>query len=71
MLERLGRDSINPVRDLLVFMLSPANHLGYSSNNVPLTFTSIIAGSGGFVRTYEAARNLPHLRAVNLKYGNI
>jgi len=63
MLEKLGADSINPVRDLSLPMMSALRQ----STKVPLDLhTDNPPGSGGFIRNYEA----PEIAvAVLIEYG--
>ncbi|AHH95542.1 peptidase [Kutzneria albida] len=67
LLERLGADSINPVRDLQLGMLAALR----SAISVPLDcHTDNPAASGGFIRVYEAPEFVRLLAPVYLKAGN-
>ncbi len=67
MLERLGADSINPVRDLSLPMLAALRQ----AVNVPLDLhTDNPPGSGGFIRVYEAPEMVRVAAPVYLKTGN-
>lgn len=67
LLERLGADSINPVRDLSLPMLAALRQ----SVEVPLDLhTDNPPGSGGFIRVYEAPEMVRVCAPVHLKTGN-
>jgi hypothetical protein len=67
LLEKLGADSINPVRDLTLPMLSALRQ----AVNVPLDLhTDNPPGSGGFIRVYEAPEIVRVAAPVYLKTGN-
>ena len=67
LLERLGADSINPVRDLSLPMLAALRQ----TVNVPLDLhTDNPPGSGGFIRVYEAPEMVRVAAPVYLKTGN-
>ena len=67
-MKRLGADSINPVRDLTLPMLSA---LRQSIGNTPLDLhTDNPPGSGGFIRVYEAPEMVRLCSPVFLKTGN-
>lgn len=67
LMERLGADSINPVRDLPL----PAMAALRQAVNLPLDLhTDNPPGSGGFIRTYEAAEIVRVASPVYLKTGN-
>jgi hypothetical protein len=67
LLERLGADSINPVRDLSLPMLAALRQ----AVDVPLDLhTDNPPGSGGFIRVYEAAEMVRCCAPVYLKTGN-
>jgi hypothetical protein len=66
-LESLGADSINPVRDLQLPMIAALRaavkaHLDLHTDNPP--------GSGGFIRVYEAPEIVRVAAPVHLKTGN-
>ena len=66
-LESLGADSINPVRDLQLPMIAALRaavdvHLDIHTDNPP--------GSGGFIRVYEAPEIVRVAAPVHLKTGN-
>jgi hypothetical protein len=66
-LESLGADSINPVRDLQLPMIAAlraavTTHLDIHTDNPP--------GSGGFIRVYEAPEIVRVAAPVHLKTGN-
>jgi hypothetical protein len=66
-LEKLGADSINPVRDLQLGMLAALR----AAVDVPLDcHTDNPAASGGFIRAYEAPEFVRLLAPVHLKAGN-
>jgi len=66
-LERMGADSINPVRDLSLPMLAALR----ATVNVPLDLhTDNPPGSGGFIRVYEAPEMVRCCSPVFLKTGN-
>lgn len=66
-LESLGADSVNPVRDLHLSMLSAIR----SAIKIPLDcHTDNPIGSGGFIRTYEAPEIVRVASPVYLKTGN-
>ena len=68
LLERLGADSINPVRDLDLFMLAALRR----SISAPLDIhVDNPQASGGFLRIYEAPEIVRICAPVNLKSGNI
>jgi hypothetical protein len=65
--EKLGADSINPVRDLSLPMLAALR----ASVDVPLDLhTDNPPGSGGFIRVYEAPEMVRLCAPVFLKTGN-
>jgi len=67
LLEQLGADSINPVRDLTLPMLAALRQ----AVNVPLDLhTDNPPGSGGFIRVYEAPEMVRVCAPVYLKTGN-
>lgn len=67
LLERLGADSVNPVRDLQLPMLAALR----AAVDVPLDcHTDNPAASGGFIRYYEAPELVRLLSPVYLKTGN-
>lgn len=67
LLEKLGADSINPVRDLSLPMLAALRQ----AVNVPLDLhTDNPPGSGGFIRVYEAPEMVRVAAPVYLKTGN-
>jgi hypothetical protein len=67
MLENLGADSINPVRDLSLPMLAALRQ----TVKVPLDIhTDNPPGSGGFIRVYEAPEMVRVCAPVHLKTGN-
>lgn len=67
LLERLGANSINPIRDLTVPMIASIR----SATHVPLDIhVDNPASSGGFIRTLEAAEIVTVARPVHLKTGN-
>ena len=67
MLEKLGADSINPVRDLSIPMMSALRQ----AVKVPLDLhTDNPPASGGFIRNYEAAEIARVASPVYLKTGN-
>jgi hypothetical protein len=67
LLERLGADSINPVRDLQLPMLAALR----AATEVPLDcHTDNPVSSGGFIRYYEAPELVRLLAPVYLKTGN-
>ncbi len=67
LLERLGADSINPVRDLSIPMLAALRQ----TIEVPLDLhTDNPPGSGGFIRVYEAPEMVRCCSPVYLKTGN-
>ncbi|WP_327370490.1 U32 family peptidase [Streptomyces sp. NBC_01217] len=67
LLERLGADSVNPVRDLSLDMLRAIR----GQLSVPIDLhTDNPPSSGGFVRTYEAPDMVRVARPVYLKSGN-
>ena len=67
LLERLGADSINPVRDLSIPMLAALRQ----AVDVPLDLhTDNPPGSGGFIRVYEAPEMVRCCAPVYLKTGN-
>lgn len=67
LLERLGADSINPVRDLQLPMLAALR----AATELPLDcHTDNPASSGGFIRYYEAPELVRLLSPVYLKTGN-
>lgn len=66
-LERLGADSINPVRDLQLPMMAALR----KAVSIPLDIhTDNPPASGGFVRTYEAPEIVRIASPVHLKAGN-
>ena len=66
-LDQLGADSINPVRDLQLPMLAALR----AAVDVPLDIhTDNPPGSGGFIRTYEAPEITKVAAPVYLKTGN-
>ena len=66
--EKLGADSINPVRDLSLPMLAA---LRQAIGNTPLDLhTDNPPGSGGFIRVYEAPEMVRCCSPVFLKTGN-
>lgn len=67
LLERLGADTINPVRDLPLAAMAAMRQLV----TVPLDLhTDNPPGSGGFIRTFEAPAIVRVARPVHLKSGN-
>lgn len=67
LLERLGADSINPVRDMTLQMLATLRQ----AVKVPLdVHTDNPPGSGGFIRTYEAPEMVRVASPIHLKTGN-
>jgi hypothetical protein len=67
LLESLGADSINPVRDLQIPMIAALR----AAVNVPLdVHTDNPPGSGGFIRVYEAPEILRVAAPLHLKTGN-
>jgi hypothetical protein len=67
LLESLGADSINPVRDLQIPMIAALR----AAVNVPLdVHTDNPPGSGGFIRTYEAPEIVRVAAPVHCKTGN-
>jgi len=67
LLEKLGADSINPVRDLTLPIMSVLRH----AVSVPLDLhTDNPKSTGGFVRTYEAPEIARIAAPVHLKAGN-
>ncbi|MGE5542452.1 MAG: peptidase [Bacillota bacterium] len=67
MLEQLGADSINPVRDLTLEMMAALR----ATVSVPLDLhTDNPPGSGGFIRFYEAPEIVRVASPVHLKSGN-
>jgi len=67
LLESLGADSINPVRDLQIPMLAALR----AAVKVPLDIhTDNPPGSGGFIRVYEAPEIVRVAAPVHLKTGN-
>jgi hypothetical protein len=67
LLEKLGADSINPVRDLSLPVIASVRQ----QVTVPLdVHTDNPPSSGGFIRTYEAADLVRVARPVYLKTGN-
>jgi len=67
MLENLGADSINPVRDLTLEMIAALRQ----AVKVPLdVHTDNPPGSGGFIRVYEAAEMVRIAAPIHLKTGN-
>lgn len=66
-LEMLGADSINPVRDLSLPMIAALR----AAVNVPLdVHTDNPPGSGGFIRVYEAPEMVRVASPLHLKAGN-
>ena len=67
LLEKLGADSINPVRDLSLPMIAALREV----LDIPLDcHTDNPAGSGGFIRFYEAPEIIKIAAPVYLKTGN-
>jgi hypothetical protein len=67
LLESLGADSINPVRDLQIPMIAALR----AAIKVPLdVHTDNPPGSGGFIRTYEAPEIVRVAAPVHCKTGN-
>lgn len=67
LLESLGADSVNPVRDLPIPILAAIR----AAVTVQLDcHTDNPAASGGFIRFYDAPAFVRHLSPVNLKVGN-
>jgi hypothetical protein len=67
LLESLGADSINPVRDLQIPMIAALR----AAVSVPLdVHTDNPPGSGGFIRVYEAPEILRVAAPLHLKTGN-
>ncbi len=67
LLESLGADSINPVRDLQIPMIAALR----AAVKVPLdVHTDNPPGSGGFIRVYEAPEILRVAAPLHLKTGN-
>jgi hypothetical protein len=67
LLESLGADSINPVRDLQIPMIAALR----AAVQVPLdVHTDNPPGSGGFIRVYEAPEILRVAAPLHLKTGN-
>jgi hypothetical protein len=67
LLESLGADSINPVRDLQIPMIAALR----AAVNVPLDIhTDNPPGSGGFIRVYEAPEIVRVAAPVHCKTGN-
>jgi hypothetical protein len=67
LLESLGADSINPVRDLQIPMIAALR----AAVHVPLdVHTDNPPGSGGFIRVYEAPEIVRVAAPVHLKTGN-
>ena len=67
LLESLGADSINPVRDLQIPMIAALR----AAVNVPLdVHTDNPPGSGGFIRVYEAPEIVRVAAPVHCKTGN-
>jgi len=67
LLESLGADSINPVRDLQIPMIAALR----AAVKVPLDIhTDNPPGSGGFIRVYEAPEIVRVAAPVHLKTGN-
>ncbi len=67
LLESLGADSINPVRDLQIPMIAALR----AAVKVPLdVHTDNPPGSGGFIRVYEAPEIVRVAAPVHLKTGN-
>src|SRR5512136_3436995 len=67
LLESLGADSINPVRDLQIPMIAALR----AALHVPLDIhTDNPPGSGGFIRVYEAPEIVRVAAPVHLKTGN-
>jgi hypothetical protein len=67
LLEQLGANSINPIRDLPLAAIASIRH----HVTVPLDLhTDNPASSGGFIRTMEAAEMVRVARPVHLKTGN-
>ena len=67
LLESLGADSINPVRDLQIPMLAALR----AAVNVPLdVHTDNPPGSGGFIRVYEAPEIVRVAAPLHCKTGN-
>lgn len=67
LLERLGADSINPIRDLPLAVMAAMRQL----LSVPLDLhTDNPPSSGGFIRSYEAPSIVRVARPVYLKAGN-
>lgn len=67
LLESIGADSINPVRDLQLPMISALRQ----SINIPIDcHTDNPPGSGGFIRVYEAPEIVRLAAPVYLKTGN-
>jgi hypothetical protein len=67
LLESLGADSINPVRDLQIPMIAALR----AAVKVPLdVHTDNPPGSGGFIRTYEAPEIVRVAAPVHCKTGN-
>lgn len=67
LLESLGADSINPVRDLQIPMIAALR----AAVNAPLdVHTDNPPGSGGFIRVYEAPEIARVAAPVHLKTGN-
>jgi hypothetical protein len=67
LLETLGADSINPVRDLQIPMIAALR----AAVKVPLdVHTDNPPGSGGFIRVYEAPEIVRVAAPVHCKTGN-
>ena len=67
LLESLGADSINPVRDLQIPMIAALR----AAVQVPLdVHTDNPPGSGGFIRVYEAPENVRVAAPLHSKTGN-
>ncbi|NPV70189.1 MAG: peptidase [Firmicutes bacterium] len=67
LMEKLGADSINPVRDMTLPMMAALRQ----AVKVPLDIhTDNPPGSGGFIRTYEAPEMVRVASPLHLKTGN-
>lgn len=67
LLENIGADSVNPVRDLQLSMIAALRQ----AVNIPIDcHTDNPASSGGFIRTYEAPEIVRIAAPVYLKTGN-